>query len=630
MTVETLLLCGLAAAEAEQAADAMLDLDTGTGRLERLLVIDDTTRLDEHMPVYQHLVTAKRVEKLMSVAMGPRPGAGLTLELPGNLGGTQDWPVLWVSRPAGISWRVAKAAVANRYPGTVPAALDQHPLIRLLSADEMFDRVHRVFLAEVPARVASPGLWLAGADDESAAFAGALALAIRRICDSGPGNSAPFAELLPARAGGAELSETGPLARYLAQLSEMDRAVSGALARAGGLGGLFRRGDSDIQRYVVKAGEALADLRDLIVQVLRQASSAGNSAGLTASQRDLVGNAGLRFEVEATSSSGSGSGQSAVEHSRTYREVAKAIRGGDTIPRVARRLTMTERQAGRRGSASYVPDVEQLCPPTLLARLTDPAPKLPRGPVAETRHVLGLDEAETAARELTDLVLDVANREWSPSGVSARDLAGARTALDGTRKALTEYATAPNAGRAGRRGAQLQRLSERLLPMLCDLVLHVMVQELVSPSATGKEALVSAQGRANAMLAEWARHVQANGVAVQPPFATSAVYDTTSVIDDDVATIREALLYPPGDEMWQLCGPKDLGVLDVDVPPIAIRFASRISQEALTGTLPGTEPVWTSSGSYAGVLRLVPLRAGIVSWHWGKADPAGQPAFTEQ
>lgn len=626
MTVEILLLAGLPEAGAKQAADALLDLDTGPDRLERVLVLDDTALLDEHGSVYQHIDMANRVEKLLCVTAGPRTGDGWKLELPGNLGGGQGWPVLWVSRPGGINWRVARAAVANRHSGTPPATLDQHPLVRLLSVDEMFDRVHEVFLDAVPGRVASPGLWLAGADDEAATFAGALAVAIQRMCEPGPDGEEPFGELLPAKAGGASLSETGPLARYLGRIAEMDREASRVLEKTGGLAGRFRRGDGGAQRYVVKVGEALTDLRDLIVQMLRDAGVAGTVGELKANQRDLIRNAGVEFAAETTARRASQTAGSAIEQSLIYRTVAKAVRGGDPIPVVARRLTATERQVARHGSESYLPAVDKRCPAALLARLADSQQRTSRqAAVTTARRELGLDDAQAATQGLTELVLAVANREWSPVAVTSRELAGARAALDGTRKALTDHASTANSMRGRARGAWLSRLAENLVPVLCDLVLQAIALELASPSASGKEALRAANGRAVGMLAEWTRSVQADGVAAQPSFTSTSAHDTPQIIEDDMAGVREALLYPATDEMWQLCAPADLSALDVDVPPIPIRFASRLNQKALAGMVPGDEPVWTSSGSFAGLLRLVPLRPGIASSHWGKTDPDDPP-----
>jgi hypothetical protein len=630
MTVQILSLVGLSADEARRAADALLDIETDTGpdRLERLLVLDGTATLGEHASVYQHLDAANRVEMFLCVIVGPRTGDARKLDLPGNLGGGTGWPVLWVSRPGGINWRMAKAAVANRHPGAVPATFDQHPLVSLLSIDEMFDRV-RERLGEVPVRVASPGLWLAGADDEAATFAGAVAMAIRRVCEPGQGTDAAFGELLPAKAGGARLSETGPLARYLGRVTEMDREASHALGKLGGLGGMLKRGDNGVLRYVGKVGEALADLRDLTAQVLRDASVASSAAEMTASQRDLVRNAGIEFEAEAAPQP-SRTALSAAEQSIVYRALARAIAGGDSIPLAAKRLTATERLVARRGSASYLPEVEKRCPSTLLARLADASQRVPRHAAADqARRELGLVDATAAALALRDLLLTVANREWSPASVTPRELAAARAALDGTRKALTEYASTVGGVHSGARGARLSRLSESRLPVLFDLALRAVALELASPSASGQEAVGAAHDRAVGMLEEWTGQVQAHGVAAQPPFASSSAQDAVYVLADDLATIRDALLRPARDEMWQLCAPGDTGALDVDAPPVLIRFASRLSREALAGAVSGDEPVWTSSGSFAGLLRLVLLRVGVASSNWSMPDAVGLSTAAE-
>jgi hypothetical protein len=629
MTVQVLSLAGLSTAEAMQGAQALLDIDdeTAPDRLDRLLVLESTALLGEHGPVYQWLEAANRVGKFLCVTVGPRAGDGRKLDMPGNLGGGLGWPVLWVSRPGGINWRMASAAVANRRPGSVPSTLDGHPLVSLLAIDEMFDRVHDR-LGEVPVRVASPGLWLAGADDEAAVFAAALALAIQRVCEPGPGNDAAFVELLPAMAGGARLSETGPLARYLGRLAEMDREAANALAKQGVLGGMLKRGDNGALRYVIKAGEALADLRNLVVQVLRDAS-VGTAATMSANQRDLVRNAGIEFESDVAPSPSATAG-SAAEQSLVYRTLTRAVGGGDSIPVVVKRLSATERQIIRRGSKSYLAEVENCCPSSLLAQLVDPQQRVSRHvAAAEARFELGLVAAVKAAQALKDLVLAVANQEWSPAGVTTRELAGARAALEGTRKALTDYVGTVDDAGGGARGARVSRLSENRLPVLCDLVLQVAGFELASPSASGPDALRAAQRRATDMIEEWTRQVRAQGVTALPPFAKSGTHAAVYVLEEDVAAVREALLYPARDEMWQLCAPADLSALNATAPPIVIRFASRFTREALAGTVPGDEPVWTSSGKFAGLLRLVELRSGVASSNWSISNGAGSPAATE-
>jgi hypothetical protein len=629
MTVEILALSGLSAAEARQAADELLDLDTGPERLERLLVLDDTGLLCEHEAVYARIDNAKRVEKLLCVSVGPRADGGRRLTMPGNLGGNQGWPVLWISRPAGINWKVARAAVANRYPGTVPTALEQHPLVKLVLVDAMFDRIQEAFLGtdQVPAkvrdRVASPGLWLRGAEDEAATFAGALAVAARRVCEPGPGSDRAFAELLPDRTGGASLSDSGPLARDVGRVGRLDREARHALAGLAGVGGMFRRGGNGVAEYVSKAGEALADLRHLVRQVLREANVA-IPGELTAQQRDFVRNAGVEFDAETMPPSPYPTALAAAEQSVMFRAVAVSVRGGDSIPVLTKRLTATERAVQRRGSASYLPETDKYCPPELLTMLADPPRKFTRQPVADARRDLGLAQAADAAQALSELILTVANREWSLASVTSRDLAALMAALEGVRKALTDQAGAPAGGsRTAARGARLSRLAEGLLPTLRDLVLHVVLAEIASPSATGREARQAGQDRTAVLLKEWNQHVRAHGVTAQPPFAAGTA-SAPHVIEDDVAEVRDALVYPAREEMWQLCAPADLSVLDTGPVPVAIRFASRLNKEALAG-LPGDELVWTSSGSFAGQLRLVPLLPGVADSRWSETPSADPP-----
>jgi len=620
MSVEIMSLCGLSAVKAEEAVTALLDIDRGgPDQLDRLLVLDDTALLVDHLVAYQRIDTMNRVEKMMCVAVGPRPQDGRKLELPGSsLGGVQGAPVLWVSRPAGINWRLTKSLVANRHSGFTPTTVERHPLVELLSVEEMFDRVYQTFLDSVPDRVASPGLWLAGGDDEAAAFAGAVAVAIRRICDPGPGLSGPFAELRPDRTGGARLVEAGPLDRYRGRVAELDRAAIQAMEKRGGL---LRRGDGDLQEHVDKIGGALSDLRDLVDQVLRDANVDGGTGNPTPNQFSLIRNAGLEFGGETTPRPAAGITTSASDQSPIYRAVAGAIRGGDPIPSVGERLIETEREVERRGSAEYRQEVETRCPSPYIESLTSSSRKpTRRGGAAEARRELKLDEAVRRAGDLTELIISVANREWSPAAVTTGDLVRAKAALDGTSNGLIRFAGEAGGGRDGTRSARLARLGESLAPVLQDLILRVIAAELASPSASGPEARRVAKDKACALLEEWTGLVQEHGVTAYPSFASEATREASYSIEDDAETVRDALLYPPRDEMWQLCAPADLSTLDVDTPPLSVRFASRLTKSALR-SLSGDEPVWMSSGSFAGVLRLVPLRAGITVQRWNNDDP---------
>ena len=623
MKAEILRLSGMETAEAEQAANTLLDLRTGPPDLRRLLVLDDTALLVQHAPVYEWLATARRVEDVLCVAVGHRTGNSRVLELPGFLGHVQGFPVLWVSDPSGIDWRMAASAIAVRSRPGRGSGLDL--LIELLSVKEVFDRVCRTIVEEVPGRLASPGLRLAGADDEGAMFTAALAMAIRSLCEPADGQNAdwPLSALLPLRVGGAILDEGGPLAGYRDKVGESVAAALDALKRLTGLGTILRRGDGGAHTHIIEAGNALADLRDLVAQLLRDANTTDE---LTGNQRRLVSDAGIRI---APGSPPPPSARMAgyADQSPVYQAIADAIRGGDTLALMVRRLMLTERELNRRGSASYLHEVEKCCPSPLLDRLTAPPLRILRQPIATARRELGLDDAVRAASALLELVVAVANQEWSYAAPVPGELARIRITLDGVSKALTQYADAAGGADSGPRGALLARLSESLTPMLLDLALKVLAVEAAQQSTGGQEAFGGALKRTAGLLADWVRHVQANGISSPPPFAISTVYDALPYTDeDDLAEIREAMLYPPDQEMWQLCSADDLSLLNVGEVPVAVRFAPRLNKDALGGTLPGDEPVWTSSGSYAGLLRLIPLRRGSVRISWGETASVADPS----
>jgi hypothetical protein len=626
MTVEILRLTGLAPGEARQAADRLVDHRTGPPRIERLLVVDDTARLVEHGPVYEHIVSSRRVYDFLCLAVGPRPGDGRALPLPrnGNLAGTQGTGVLWVGDPDGIDWRAAVAAIANGHAGGKASGVDV--LIHLLTIDGVFTRVRQTFeggvQGGVPGRVASAGLKLAGEEDEAAVFAAALAVAIRAVTEGGAGAGGPFPALLPSVAGGAALEAGGPLARYRDEVTDYVEAASGELAKMSGITGVLRGADG-FRRDVAGARDALAYLRDLVARLLRDASATGE---LTRNQRQLLLAAGLRFPAEPQGAAGA---ERPAEQSAAYRAIGDAIQGGDPLELVSKRLALTEHEVKRRGSAAYLPEVESRCPAGLLDRLAASAHHPPRRASAQARQELGLDDALRAARALTDLVVMVANREWSPATASAVELSRVRIAIDGGRRELVEHAVAAGESGAGARGARLGRLSEALIPVLRDLARTVVADESRSPSPSGRDAFDTARTRTAGRLAEWTRHVEEHGVSAAPPFASASVTDVPLVVEQDVAEVREALSYPVADEMWQLCGPADLGALDAAVPPLAIRFASRLAKDALAGKPFAEDPVWTSTGSFAGVLRLVPLRPGVVAYKAAEPAASGGSPVTE-
>ena len=247
-----------------------------------------------------------------------------------------------------------------------------------------------------------------------------------------------------------------------------------------------------------------------------------------------------------------------VNRAAVPRAVVEAIRDGDTLPRVTRRLNLTGQQLIHKGSASYLPEAEKTCPARLLDRLANPAPRPPGKAAPDAWHrELGLEDAARAADGLAALVVTVAGKEWSGGAVVAEEITRIRIALDGISSKLAEHATqgaTVNVG--GARGTRLARLSDSLTPILCDLVGTALAAEAATPSASGQEAYERAQAKTGDLIAEWTRHAAQNGATSPPPFATSVVPDH-AYADDNMAAIREALRHDPPQETWQLCGPDD-------------------------------------------------------------------------
>jgi hypothetical protein len=620
MTVEVLRLSDLEADDALKAAEKLLDLRGGGPlRLRRLLVLDDADRLVEHERAYHRLETGRRVADTLCVAAGPLAAADGTLALPESLGGSQGMGVIWVGDELGVDWRFA-APFADGHAGGRVSGLGY--LVELLQDDDLFTRVHEAFRERIPGKVASPGLWLAGADAEDETFAAALALSVSRITQPGQGTAGPFAGLLPSAAGGASLAPGGRLARDRNEVAEWSAAAGKALEKSGGLGRLFGRGDGGARGHAIEAGVVLGGLRDRVSHLLRDAN-ANPGDGPTAHQHQLIQAAGIQFPPAPAAGTGGAEAESLV-----YREVAEAIEGGDTLPFVAGRLQATERGLERRGSASYLPEVELRCPQQLLDRLANPPQRQVRQAAGGAHDEIPLDDARRAADALAELVIAVANVEWSPLAPSAAEASRVRIALSTMTKALPAASAAGADGKtgSGARRAWVSSHADSLRPVLCALVLRVVAAAGNARGATGMQSRTAASELAGRLLRQWNEHVHAHGMSDAPPFAAEYGIEVAplEMNESGAAEIRDAVAYGAEREMWQLCMPGDLDALDLSAPPSAVRFAPRQNREALAGTVP-LETVWTSSGSYAGLLRLIPLQDSFVTARWHVADRDDQP-----
>ncbi len=352
--------------------------------------------------------------------------------------------------------------------------------------------MHQAFDEGVQGRVASPGLRLAGTDNEAATFAAALGVAIGGLCGAGSGPDGPFRTLLPAAAGGASLDDNGPVGRYRDEVMAAAAGASKALEEVTGLRGRLRRGDGGLHGQLVELRAALADLRELVTRLLREAHAVGQP---TDNQRRLVPSAGIRFEGHASARTPASASTGVADRSHISQAISDAIKGGDTLGLVARRWRGPSVRSRATAAEAICRRWTKACPSGLLDRIVDQIPRSSlRGMgAAEAGKVLGIDDAKRSAQALVDLLIHVANKEWSPAAPDPGELAGARIALDGISAALTEQA-GDGAGKARR--TRLAQLGDVLMPVLRDLVLRCVADEAAAPSPGGQQAFQAARRRA--------------------------------------------------------------------------------------------------------------------------------------
>lgn len=370
--VEILRLSGLEGPEAVETASKLLG-DRSRSDLSRLLVLDDTAALTDHADAFERLLTSRRLDHLLCLAVGPRSGDTKAFVLPGSISSGRGSAVLWVSDPLGVDWQLAASAIANVRDS---ATNGLNRLVELLSTAEVFDRVCELAV-RVPGGIASPGLRLAGTDSEAVTFTAALAVAIGRLTGSRPGGhegaDEPFVILrnAPAEVG---LAEGGELGRHRDDVSASVAVAADALAGLASLSGLLGFSQPQAREQVIAAGTALGAFRDQVSKLLRNAHAPG---GPNERQLAQLSRAGVRLPPQEPSPADSGdkAGAPAQEPGSTavFKAIAEAIRAGDTLPRVASRLSRTERELDLRGSASYLPEVDRCCPAEVVRRLTEPA-----------------------------------------------------------------------------------------------------------------------------------------------------------------------------------------------------------------------------------------------------------------
>ncbi|MFI1364407.1 hypothetical protein [Streptomyces griseochromogenes] len=144
----------------------------------------------------------------------------------------------------------------------------------------------------------------------------------------------------------------------------------------------------------------------------------------------------------------------------------------------------------------------------------------------------------------------------------------------------------------------------------------------VERGQAGARAVRRTEERVHELLSTARRHLQLNGVLAPPPFAAARRVRATSANLLGTDPYRPAELVGADADrqaVVQLSSPEQGALLSRDpAAAVWIRFAPRAVRDEVekawrsSGSAQPEEVLWTSSGRYAGLVRLTPLRMGVV------------------
>jgi hypothetical protein len=233
----------------------------------------------------------------------------------------------------------------------------------------------------------------------------------------------------------------------------------------------------------------------------------------------------------------------------------------------------------------------------------------------EWSRMISAGQAAEAADALADMIVRVGCSEWSPDSSTVEAIARTKITVDAISDQLQDYANRVEAGGGAGSERQHARLSSSFEPTLRDLIAALLTAQPTRGHSDGQAAYRQVRARAEELVSQWTAITSERGPFARPPFATASDDENAHVDPDGLSAIVAAAAHDPGGVMWQLCAPADLAMLDTHGRKGAVAFAPRMTRHTLHSSLP-TDTIWTSSGHYAGLLRLVPLRPGGVLLDW--------------
>jgi hypothetical protein len=246
---------------------------------------------------------------------------------------------------------------------------------------------------------------------------------------------------------------------------------------------------------------------------------------------------------------------------------------------------------------------------------------------------LWVPDVLAAVGVLTEVVSAAASREWSAAVTLQDVLMRARHAVDGAASALRDFQAGIDQDLSGeeerpRTRHELDVFVGRGLALLLQRSLRQRVLAMLGSGQEDHEQ--TARADTDGYLSRWDKHVDDRHSPLEPPDFLSSEdlrgedLRGGALSDDDIAAMREVVTTPPTAVMWQLCRAHDTRLLDPAAGETAVlRFAPRSARAAFGAAAPARAE-WLSSSALAGVLRLVPVRGGVVRRTWSTgADPDG-------
>ncbi|MFJ9557776.1 hypothetical protein ACIRPH_28530 [Nocardiopsis sp. NPDC101807] len=256
------------------------------------------------------------------------------------------------------------------------------------------------------------------------------------------------------------------------------------------------------------------------------------------------------------------------------------------------------------------------------------------------RDRIAPERADASVTALAALVDRRARESWYPGAARSGVADAARSAQGAVRAVADAFAGAAAAlPPPSSHPEELEAVVRSDLSALARAALEPVRAGLRSGAPVG-DLSRRVRGTATDLLEGYRDHLARVGAHVPPRFADP---DTPRRVQGgpDLDRALDTLRVDPDDRMLQLCDPGHLSLLGESGPPVrVVRFAPYSLRAGVAAygdpdsAFPDRSAVWTRAGTLTGVLRLVPLRRGVVRtrWSWteppdgGHEDASGRPA----